>query len=220
MQSVVLFSKTDIPRTHLFIVFLWKTWLSSSDLKSRVLSNNHLNGIFIPFDSLNSKISPGFRLIDNFPSHFSFYQANCKDKEIKIAHLCKLDDIFSNTSLDPKSVVVILNASIRNNITISISYIHSSLNNVRKAIHYAVNVTSTEAKLFAIRYSINQAIQIPEATYIIIIMNAIYTAEHIFNFTIHPYQLQSIGIAKNLRLFFLKHSTNFIKFWNYPSKDN
>jgi len=73
------------------------------------------------FDSLNSEFSPGFRLIDKFPSYFSFYQANCKDKERKMAYICKLDNIFSNTLLDPKFVVVILDTSIRNNIATSIT---------------------------------------------------------------------------------------------------
>ena len=38
----------------------------------------------------------------------------------------------------------------------------------------SVNVTITEAELFAIRCEINQAIQIPEAIYIIVITNIIY----------------------------------------------
>ena len=43
-------------------------------------------------------------------------------------------------------------------------------------IHHAANITFTEAKLFTIRYGINQAIQIPGVSHIIIIMNAIYIA--------------------------------------------
>jgi len=51
-------------------------------------------------------------------------------------------------------------------------------------------------------------------------MDAIYAAEHIFDFTIHSYQLQLIAIVKDLRLFFLKHLTNSIKFWDCLSNDN
>jgi len=93
-------------------------------VKSSIVDvNNYLNGIFMPFDSLNSEFSSGFRLIDNFSNHFSFYQANCKYKERKMAYICKINNIFSNTSLDPKFVVVILDTSIRNNIATSISYL-------------------------------------------------------------------------------------------------
>ena len=77
----------------------------------------------MPFDSLNSEISSGFRLIDKFSNHFSFYQANCKYKKRKMAYICKINNIFSNTSLDPKFVVVVLDTSIRNNIATSISYL-------------------------------------------------------------------------------------------------
>ena len=41
-------------------------------------ANNYLNGIF---SSFNCEFTPSFRLIDNFSSHFSFYQTNCKDKK-------------------------------------------------------------------------------------------------------------------------------------------
>jgi len=91
-------------------------------------------------------------------SLISFYQANCKDKESKAAHLCNLNDIFSNKLLDPKSVIIVSDASIRNNVATSISHIHSHINNIKKTIHHTVNIISTEAKLFAIRYEINQAI--------------------------------------------------------------
>ena len=52
-------------------------------------TNNCLNGIFSSFDPLNSKFSPSFRLIDNFPSSFSFHHAIYKDKKSKEVHLCK-----------------------------------------------------------------------------------------------------------------------------------
>jgi len=157
-------------------------------IKSSIINtNNCLNGIYPLFDFLNCKFSPRFRLIDKFSSHFSFHQANYKDKESKAAHLCNLDDIFSNASSDPKSIVVISDASIRNNIAMSISYVHSSPNNVRKTIHHTINVTSTKAKLFAIRYGINQAIQILEATHITVITGAIHTAKCIFDSIIHSY---------------------------------
>jgi len=72
-------------------------------------------------------------------------------------------------------------------------------------------------ELFAIRYGINQAIQIPEVFHIIVIINAIHLVKRIFDFTIHPYQLQLIAIAHDLRAFFNKNTQNSINFWDYPS---
>jgi len=47
--------------------------------------------------------------------------------------------------------------------------------------------------------------------------NTIHSAQHIFDLSVHPYQLQSIAITKDLRMFFNKHLTSSIKFWDYPS---
>jgi len=90
---------------------------------------------------------------------------------------------------------------------------------IKKIIYHIINVILTKAKLFAIRYEINQAIQIPKATYIIVVTNVIYIAQHIFDFTVYPYQLQLITIVKDLRSFFLKHLMNSIKFCDYSSND-
>lgn len=54
-------------------------------------------------------------------------------------------------------------------------------------IHHAVNIVFTEAKLFAIRYGINQAIQILGISYIILITDTIHAAYQIFDSLIHPY---------------------------------
>ena len=96
----------------------------------------------------------------------------------------------------------------------SILHVHSYSNSVKKTIHHAVNITLTETELFAIRYGINQAIQIPEAFHIIVITNTIHLMQCIFNSMIYPYQLQLIAIAKNLRIFFNKYPLNSINFWN------
>jgi len=53
--------------------------------------------------------------------------------------------------MDSNSVVIIFDASIKNNVAISISHIHLHSIDVKKTIHHAVNITSTEAELFAIR---------------------------------------------------------------------
>jgi len=101
-------------------------------IKSSIVDTNScLNGIFPSFYSLNHEISSGFRLIDNFPSHFSFHQANHKDKESKEAHLCKLDKIFENILMNPNSIVIISDTSIQNNVATLISHIHSNFNGIK-----------------------------------------------------------------------------------------
>ena len=174
--------------------------------------NNCLNGIFPFFNSLNYEISPRTQLIDIFSSHFSFYHANHKDKDSRVAYLCKLDKYIFYVSNDSKLVVVVLDVSIKNNITTSILHVHLPSNLIKKTIHHAVNVMFTKAELFAIRCGINQAIQISNINHITIVIDAIHAAYCIFNLSVHSYQLQVIAILKVLREFFNKNSSNSIKF--------
>ena len=103
---------------------------------------------------------------------FFFLLSKPQNKE---AYLQKLDKIFENSLLDPNSVIVIIDASIKNKVTSSISHVHSNLDFVIKTDH-TINVTTIETELFAIRCGINQVIQISDTFYIIIITNAIYLA--------------------------------------------
>ena len=65
-------------------------------IKSSIINtNNCFNGTFLLFNILNSKFSSGTRLIDSFPSHFSFHRANHKDKKSKNTHLINLIKIFT-----------------------------------------------------------------------------------------------------------------------------
>ena len=114
--------------------------------------------------------------------------------------------------MDLYSIIVISDTSIENNVATSILHIHSNINSIKKTIYHAVNITSTKAKLFTICYGINQAIQIPEVSHIIIITNAIYLAKYIFDSIIYLYQLQLIAIVQDLRAFFNKYAQNLINF--------
>ena len=83
---------------------------------------------------------------------------NYKDTEVKNAHIHTFNEIFDDFLSNPNTILVISNAIIKNNIIILISHIYSGQNILAKTIHYIINITSTEAELFLIRYEINQAI--------------------------------------------------------------
>ena len=125
-------------------------------IKSSIVdTNNHLNRFFPSFDSLYKELSSGFKLVDNFPNHFSF---NCKDKESKEAHFYKLNKIAQNALLDFHIIIIVSDVSIKNNITTSILHVLSGHNTIAKTIYYAINITSTETELFTIRCRINQVV--------------------------------------------------------------
>jgi len=76
-------------------------------------------------------------------------------------------------------------------------------------IHWAINITTTEAKLFTICCGINQAVGISNVKHIIVI---IYTTRSIFNSSMHHYQIYSTTISQELREFFIKDNNNHIEF--------
>ena len=108
--------------------------------------------------------------------------------ESKATYLCKLNNIVLNVSLSTNTVIVISDVSIKNNVATFITHIHSHSSPIKKTFYHTINVSTTEVKLFAIKYGINQAIQIIDASCIIVITDSIYLAYYIFDPAIHLYQ--------------------------------
>jgi len=106
---------------------------------------------------------------------------------------------------------------IKNNITTSIVHIHVHDRPIIKTIHHATNVTSTEAELFTIRCSINQAINLPGISKIVVVTGFIHVAKKIFDLATYLFQLQLVAISEELRKFFITNINNSIKFWEYSS---
>jgi len=110
-----------------------------------------------------------------------------KSKESKKAYLFILDNLILQSLAKINIAVIVLDASIKGQVATSITYIHMYNNPIIKTIHYAINITSTEAELFAIKYSINQATQIVNINCIVVITDSIHIAQRIFNSSVHPY---------------------------------
>jgi len=56
--------------------------------------------------------------------------------------------------MELNTVIVILDASIKNNVAISIAHIHF-FNNSLKMLYHAINITLTEVELFALKCEID-----------------------------------------------------------------
>jgi len=85
-------------------------------------------------------------------------------------------------------------------------------------IHKAVNITTTEAKLFTIQCGINQVVGITNVNHIVVIMDSLYATKKIFDSLSHPFQIHFVAISHELKDFFLKDVNNHIEFWNCSSK--
>ena len=106
-------------------------------------------------------------------------------------------------SSSPHTAIVITDASIKKDIAISISHIHIHDLSLIKTVHHAVYITSTEAELFSIRCSINQACGQNNISKIVVITDSIHAAKRIFDNNPHPYQLHITAILQELRRFFM-----------------
>ena len=116
------------------------------------------------------------------------------------------------------TALVITDASIKNDIAMSVAHIHSTNRPLIKTVHHASFVTSSEAELFAIRCGINQTCALDNVSKIVAVTDSIHVAKKIFNPGSHPLQIHSAAILSNLRTFFSANNSNSIEFWECPSK--
>ena len=117
--------------------------------------DNRFNKVFPYFDLLNSKFSPGTRIIDTFSSCFSFHSFNKYSDDSLVSHTHQLNNLTITSSEDFLSALVIMDTSIKSYMAMSIAYIHIHDKPVIKTLYHVVNITSIEAKLFAMRCGIN-----------------------------------------------------------------
>ena len=144
-------STTDNDHYLLLKRLIPEQWLN---IKGPIVdANNRLNGIFNSFNPFSCEFSLENRLINIFPSRFSFHLLDRKNVKSKKAHMCKLNKLILQASVDPRTAVIVS----KNQVAMSIAHIHVHDNPVIKTLHHAINVTSTEAEPFAIRCGLNQA---------------------------------------------------------------
>ena len=129
----------------------------------------------------------------------------------------QLDNLAIVSSEDPLYVLIVTNASVKFDVATSIAHIHICTKPVVKILHHTVNITSTEAKLFAIRCGINQATTSQGIVKIIVVTNLIHSAKRIFDPLSHLFQLHAVSILSELRKFFTHNPNNSIEFWECPS---
>jgi len=118
-------------------------------------TNTCLNQVLLAFNSLNRELSLEFCLVDTFPDYFSFYIVNHWSVEVKIAYKNKLKNIYIDSFNSYDTMLIITDASVKNNIATTVLYIWREYRIIMKTVHYIINITFTEAKIFATRYGIS-----------------------------------------------------------------
>ena len=105
---------------------------------------------------------------------------NCKDTDTRAVYLNNLNKLYNNSLDDLNTISIIFNVSIKNNTTL-IVHIYRRHFIVTKIVYFVMNILSTKAVLFAIKYDINQVVQIQDINYILVIINIISTSQCIFD---------------------------------------
>ena len=198
--------------------------ISSLTNHQRTIAKGHLInscikalGIFPSFSPLNPEFSPGSHIIDIFSDQFSFNLVNKKEKEKNKICAQELDDMVLRNSSSPHTALVITDASIKKDITTSISHVHIGNRPLTKTVYHTLFVTSTEVELFTIRCGINQAYSNEIVSKIIVVMDSIHATRKIFDSNSHHFQLYSVVILRELQDFFNSNPDNSIEFWECPS---
>jgi len=172
------------------------------------------------FDPINPKFQPGNRIINNFSNHISFHLFSKHNNLTFKNHIQQLDTLAIKSSNTPPDTLVVMDASIKNNITVSIAHIHVHDKPLIKTLYHTINVTSSEAKFLTIRCGINQADILYEISKIIVVMDSIHAVKKIFDLLLYMLQKQVAFILEDFRGFFNYHHKNIIEFWECPSKIN
>ena len=179
--------------------------------------NDRFNEILLAFDPLNIEFTSGSRVIDMFANHVSFHPFIKSSKDSFKSCSLLLSNLTITSLSDSLHALMVIDASIKHYITMSIAHIHICNKDIIKIIHHTVNVLSTEAKLIAIRCGINQATNIFGISKFIVITNSLHVSRRIFDLSLHPYQKHTAAISHELRRLFFNNINNSIEFWECPS---
>ena len=152
-----LISSSSFPLIPLYLSLLRSLTKHQHELvKGHVVDmDNRFNKVFPFFSPLHPAFALGNRVIDNFSDWFSFnLYSKRKDNNMKSC-VQQLDKITIESSSDPSCALIIIDASVKNNIATSISYTHVYNKPLIKILHHVVYITSSEVELFIIRCRIN-----------------------------------------------------------------
>ena len=184
--------------------------------ESVVNIDNQYNEVFSSFNPLHSELLSGNKVIDTFSDQFSFHPVSKCKNNLK-DWIQKLDNLAIELSEVSTQALVITDASVKNNVAISISHVHIHDKPIIKMLYHAINMMSTEAELFVIRCGINQAMNTDNILRITVITDSLHMVKKIFNPSLHLFQSYSNFVLKELYNFFSQSQENTIEFWKCPS---
>ena len=185
------------------------------NLKSPIKDvNEHLNGVRECFNPLFPLFSLGSRVVDHFPSKFSFHSpSSLSDKDLY------LHQAFRSSQTASHNIAIVADRGIKKSqVATAVAYIWSENSIVQRLQANSINVTLIEAELMAIRLGLIPTMEEENVHNIIVITDSIAAAKKVFEFKTDPLQNMFIPVTSAIDSFFRKDGRNKIQFWFCPSK--
>ena len=190
------------------------------NLKSPIKDvNEHLNSIRECFNPLFPLSSLGSRVVDYFPSRFSFHSPSSSSNEDLYLYLQDLNQAFRSSQMASHNIAIVADRGIKKSqVATAVAHIWSENSIVQRLQANSINVTSIEAELMAIRLGLIPAIEEENVHNIIVITDSIAAAKKVFESKTDPLQNMFILVTSAIDSFFRKDGRNKIQFWFCPSK--
>ena len=194
-----------------------KQWFN---LKSPIKDVNEcLNGVRECFNPLFSLFSPGSRVVNHFPSRFSFHSPPSSSDKDLFHHLQNLNQAFRSSQISPHNVTIVADRGIKKlQVATAVAYIWTDNSIIQHLQANSINVTSIEAELMAICLGLIPAMEEENVHNIIVITDSIAAAKKVFKSKTDPLQNMFILLTSAIDSFFRKDGRNKIQFWFCPSK--
>ena len=106
--------------------------------QQKLITKDHLINFNIKFYEILPSFSLDHYISNNFPNCFFFNLANKIEKEINKIYTQELNNIILCNFFLLNIVLVIINTSIKNNITMFILHIHTANCSLIKTVHYTL----------------------------------------------------------------------------------
>jgi len=190
------------------------------NLKSPIKDVNEcLNGVRECFNPLFLLFSLGSRVVDYFPSRFSFHSPSSSSDEDLYLHLQNLNQAFRSSQTAPHNIAIVADGGIKKSqVATAVAHIWSENSIVQCLQANSINVTLIEAELMAIRLGLIPTMEEENVHNIIVITDSIAAAKKVFEFKTDPLQNMFIPVTSAIDSFFRKDGRNKIQFWFCPSK--
>jgi len=194
-----------------------KQWFN---LKSPIKDvNKRLNGVRQCFNPLFPLFSLGSRVVNHFPSRFSFYSPLSSSNEDLYHYLRNLDQAFRSSQTAPHNITIVADRGIKKSqVATAVAHIWSENSIIQHLQVNLINITSIEAELMAIRLGLIPAIEEENVHNIIVITDSIAATKKVFESKTDPLQNMFIPVTLAIDSFFRKDGRNKIQFWFCPSK--